>query len=537
MHRRILEMSRVAAWCLGMVLVFGCSDAHTEASNGQTHWLRECNDDSDCGNLSCICGLCSATCEHGDTCKKAVGQTTSCVAAGKLAPANQCSTRTANTRVCAAECEHDADCTTYDANLRCASGLCSAVAVGVSNSDPPVASDMDSGAESDAAFDGATGGGGASGGGAGGDEDPPPEAIDGGGKPTPTYADNEAACNDGEPSHLPDGVTLIASDVDMWTWAVSRGTLTWAETKKHFDQEPWILHRQSLADGSSTSVEGEAGFLVSGLAADGGNAVVDKRNPNESDSPHVLQLFPKNGSPLNVALTQTQRLSSLALEVDAVYWASTSADQVLAFWRSPRVPGESVSLGELPFSTTGTGDRNPTFEGVVVIGNWVYAAMNRDDRGQIVRASKDGSAALAAFGPELTWISSLATDGTDLFALIEAETDALANPIVPPRIVRITPDGTTTNVVALENVGDVLAVNDGKVYWREDAHSSDEGSTLWAAAADGSDEPSRALVTPSNGSLGARMFSHQHDLYFVLRCSIKVDKAFYPRPHVLRLRP
>ncbi len=52
-------------------LAFVTSCGGSSASNGtdsNTHWLKDCDEDSDCGSLSCICGVCSAACESDAAC-------------------------------------------------------------------------------------------------------------------------------------------------------------------------------------------------------------------------------------------------------------------------------------------------------------------------------------------------------------------------------------------------------------------------------------------------------------------------------------
>lgn len=68
-----------------------CSDSHTMKSQGQTHWLVQCDEDSDCGEgeLSCECGVCVATCDEDDSCA-VDGIETECFAASSDAVQTLC---------------------------------------------------------------------------------------------------------------------------------------------------------------------------------------------------------------------------------------------------------------------------------------------------------------------------------------------------------------------------------------------------------------------------------------------------------------
>lgn len=54
-----------------LLLVAGCSDSNDAdpATSSQSHWLISCDADAACGDgLSCLCGVCTVTCEDGDAC-------------------------------------------------------------------------------------------------------------------------------------------------------------------------------------------------------------------------------------------------------------------------------------------------------------------------------------------------------------------------------------------------------------------------------------------------------------------------------------
>lgn len=85
-----------AAW----LFLPGCAQS-TGGTDSNTHWLRQCVADSECGELSCLCGACTRSCEVDSAC-------------GTLSEAATCEAPDAAcegaSRVCVLECATDADC-------------------------------------------------------------------------------------------------------------------------------------------------------------------------------------------------------------------------------------------------------------------------------------------------------------------------------------------------------------------------------------------------------------------------------------------
>lgn len=82
-----------APWMLAGVLAFtlhanACAKSENPPDNGQTHWLQSCDDDDDCGDLSCECGVCTILCASDDACTAISGIT--CRSAAALA-SGECS--------------------------------------------------------------------------------------------------------------------------------------------------------------------------------------------------------------------------------------------------------------------------------------------------------------------------------------------------------------------------------------------------------------------------------------------------------------
>ncbi len=80
------------------------SDPPTDPNtNSQTHWLRDCAVDSDCqGEFSCFCGVCTVTCEGGNTCE-GLGEEAVCEMSGVSIFATQCNDTPADQGLCLRE--------------------------------------------------------------------------------------------------------------------------------------------------------------------------------------------------------------------------------------------------------------------------------------------------------------------------------------------------------------------------------------------------------------------------------------------------
>lgn len=51
-------------------LVTSCGgSSESTGTDSNTHWLKDCDADSDCGALSCVCGVCTKSCDDGSDCQ------------------------------------------------------------------------------------------------------------------------------------------------------------------------------------------------------------------------------------------------------------------------------------------------------------------------------------------------------------------------------------------------------------------------------------------------------------------------------------
>jgi hypothetical protein len=84
---------------LTAIEVIGCGSLSQDTSDSQSHWLT-CEEQAQCGNLTCECGLCTTTCDADEDCWSALGISAArCRAVESLGCDN-----TAGTRVCVPDC-------------------------------------------------------------------------------------------------------------------------------------------------------------------------------------------------------------------------------------------------------------------------------------------------------------------------------------------------------------------------------------------------------------------------------------------------
>jgi len=119
-------ITRLAFIVVCSIAALGCAKTQTEGgTDGATHFLIECERDAQCGELSCLCGVCSRPCE-GDTTCSSLNDAAECGASAMSCGAAEQS--------CTIECSDDDACDTLGAAARCEAGRCVRPA-------PPVSSD------------------------------------------------------------------------------------------------------------------------------------------------------------------------------------------------------------------------------------------------------------------------------------------------------------------------------------------------------------------------------------------------------------
>jgi hypothetical protein len=143
---RALWKSWVLVIAMGVVLGVhaGCSpDAKT---SGETHWLGDCDRDSDCETgEQCLCGVCSRTCSGDGECGG--GPAAECFETASRALAQRCGKLPPSGGICLAVCSSSPDCREGNSCFR---GACLA---GTSSNGAPDSGAPDSGASDGGALD------------------------------------------------------------------------------------------------------------------------------------------------------------------------------------------------------------------------------------------------------------------------------------------------------------------------------------------------------------------------------------------------
>jgi hypothetical protein len=106
-----------SAWLLASYLLVAC-DESAQGGDTQTNWLKTCQASAECGDLECICGRCTKTCEAsecGDVAAEAV-----CFPPTNQAVQSLCE-GSAPSAVCLGGCETAAQC---GRNQQCLAGAC-----------------------------------------------------------------------------------------------------------------------------------------------------------------------------------------------------------------------------------------------------------------------------------------------------------------------------------------------------------------------------------------------------------------------------
>jgi hypothetical protein len=108
-------------------LALGCGDSHTMQIDSSTNWLHACESSADCGDLSCVCGVCNVTCTGDNACG---GLDSNAECSSASSEGASCGGTDAN--VCILRCSSDLDC---KGGLNCENGLCADTAPTASVSD------------------------------------------------------------------------------------------------------------------------------------------------------------------------------------------------------------------------------------------------------------------------------------------------------------------------------------------------------------------------------------------------------------------
>jgi hypothetical protein len=119
---RIERVSMVRALFAGVWLccwLSACTRVTTPDPNGQTHWLKRCEASEECGELSCLCGVCAIPCKSNAECNDHLDGA-QCSPATAEANLELCGNVTAQT-MCLKQCSEKDGCSN---GQNCVEGAC-----------------------------------------------------------------------------------------------------------------------------------------------------------------------------------------------------------------------------------------------------------------------------------------------------------------------------------------------------------------------------------------------------------------------------
>jgi glucuronoarabinoxylan endo-1,4-beta-xylanase len=113
-------VSGVLLLALGAVPLPACNPDSGPGPQGDSHtnWLRTCGGDADCGELQCVCGVCTLPCDDSSACSDAPGY--ACAAPGDAASVSACAGATPTRGMCLPSCAESA----CAAGSSCLDGAC-----------------------------------------------------------------------------------------------------------------------------------------------------------------------------------------------------------------------------------------------------------------------------------------------------------------------------------------------------------------------------------------------------------------------------
>ena len=119
---------------LWMLVLSACATSHGPLPpDGKSNWLTICESDDECGSAStCVCGVCTVTCDVGTECARADAPLAACVDPGRDGIDSSCAASHLGEHagICLAVCERAGDCRS---DQQCVDGAClgGSVATGV----------------------------------------------------------------------------------------------------------------------------------------------------------------------------------------------------------------------------------------------------------------------------------------------------------------------------------------------------------------------------------------------------------------------
>lgn len=103
------------------LILLSCQEDGPASTGSETNFLIWCPADADCGELSCVCGVCTTSCAHDTTCTELSPNAVCVSEAGRLS-SDVCEDSSPGT--CELPCGSDSACAPLGGDHRCDRGVC-----------------------------------------------------------------------------------------------------------------------------------------------------------------------------------------------------------------------------------------------------------------------------------------------------------------------------------------------------------------------------------------------------------------------------
>jgi hypothetical protein len=507
------------------LLLAACAESRQQSIDGQSHWLRMCKSSAECGDLECICGVCTDACATEKGCAS-VGEDAVCRNAEDLPDVTSCAGKPASVSICVAQCKHEADCDEVGAGLVCGDGLCLPAALAHPDGGKgatSVGSIQDGAVASLSPGDAGTGGGAvdastvdSSAGDASVIDTKPGVAFS---DHVPTVAGKadglQVDCDVIAGDALPGGLESIGTFRFEGSLVAADGVVYGTRTYDDFDGRVWRFREPSgPIEVFADSLEG-----VRALVPIGAELFFTSHETGA-----IGKIALGDGAVVNLAVEHSLvNLSSIVVDGDAVYWQGDmgSLTGTASIMRSDREPGTTVVLATVPGMPTAR---------LQVIGDMVYFSAYVMDgealHSQMFRVPKDGSHTAQPFGLA-DGVSGLYSDGVELFATVGKVTDKLGNKSGMSGIARVDLQSGTLDMLytSAQPVFRPVLFDGDDLYWGAEA-SNQKNAGVWRGSKDGTSE---AVNIAHGWSYIGELAVSETSVYWVVGCGTTDNLVRLPK--------
>lgn len=468
------------------VFAAACAVSERPSDNGQSHWLDACESDAECGELSCLCGVCTTSCSEDSECDRRVGRDAVC----RSAVLPSCTSERDAPSLCLPPVITVPD----DATISTAQPIDAAVDDAPSAVTPP----RDSSAP-DTSIEPLTNDGGADGG--------PTAMMDAGLPPNPVEESICEALDDPDDptvtNFLPEGIERIGSGGGISHLKASGTAFSWLDDSD-------LLY---MAD---PSAEPEILARDVGRPLHDGDEIIFALWPPVG-MPTLAKLSLPNDDVIDLADEAIANITAIAADDSSVYWSSDQGQgDTVTIWRSDREPGNTVMLG------TVTGVSPPV---MYADDDWLYfpigLGIDSEDM-QLYRLRKDGSEPAEPIGDPMARLYTLFGDANGLFGLVSSSQLNPRSPGADQRVVRIdTADGSVETLYDIQKAWAWTAALDADyVYWIASAGGGATTAALWRGRRDAEGEAVKLAEGWYHGGGFSTVAVSDDWIYFKVDCEL-----------------